>query len=259
MSFREIIAIILAATFIWAPLGVIPAETIIFGHGAPSTQNNADESRNDFFEFLTIALSIMNVGIIAFQAVIFDRQRILMEGQLKATETAAEAAVAAQRPWIKITSVTLEGFIGINTGNQLVISATVSTKNVGSTPATKSHNNTIVCFEHQSVKSYLDSLTHQIPAIRKFDIGNTIFPNDAYEFNFNAWSALPEKTGSANIIIVGIVFYNFGRTQGITTFAYILRHKTYGFNFLNMLQPGGNFRSDEIVVEKMKFIADHAT
>jgi len=54
-------------------------------------------------ERLTLLVTIFQGCILLRQARIADKQRLLMKGQLKATETAADAALAAlARPWIFI-------------------------------------------------------------------------------------------------------------------------------------------------------------
>lgn len=94
---------------------------------SPSSTPQQSENTADVIGFLTL-------GVIAFQAWIYRQQRDLMAGQLRATETAANAALAAlDRPWLVVEIIGDNELTWLNGDQEL--HANFKIANYGKAPA----------------------------------------------------------------------------------------------------------------------------
>jgi hypothetical protein len=260
--------VIAFVAFVGIDLGVIPTSGVIC---LPSDILRKDACLSHsllfsvcYWAYWTLSkasnlIAALTLIIIAFQTKIYWQQKNLMQGQLRATEVAADAAISAQRPWVKVISVDVVGVVGRNISDQLSISATVQIKNVGSTPAISTWVETDICYDYNGVNDSIKLLESRIDRTDVLSHGAVVFPDDYYESSFNCWSHIPEKPPGLAVIIVGIVAYKFGQSRGTTTFSYTLRHNVQGVYFLRALPAGKGYSKDDIIVEKMRFRADDAT
>jgi hypothetical protein len=106
-------AIALISFFVWWPLFMAALPNFVPQQVSEISQHavNQDEwqriiAGTHITDWILTAVGIGQLVILGVQAGIYHRQRVLMEGQLKATQTAAEASLAAlERPWLIV-----EGF-----------------------------------------------------------------------------------------------------------------------------------------------------
>jgi hypothetical protein len=133
----------MAAVFIWWPL--IAAVPFLHAEPAAGTaygihvQNYGQPQPNEFWaikigDVLTIFILFVQALIFLVQAYLAHRQRIAMDGQLKATQTAASAALASlDRPWLFVCDLKLNQAEWSNAEQPLVAELCIA--NYGKAPA----------------------------------------------------------------------------------------------------------------------------
>jgi len=119
MSKEELVALILGVLLLISPL----AGGVIQNHF------QAQEIQG----WLTVVVGALTLAVLVFQSYVYLGQQRLMEGQLKATETAANTTFVQIRPWITVT-MTFDGDIRIGQ-HHTDFNIGFDLENVGGSPA----------------------------------------------------------------------------------------------------------------------------